>query len=321
MLDAPEDDTPSIGGTGELISRWGGFVNGSYTSGRQAASTQAAGGAAGTKRDFDVVGVTAGVDYRKSANWVLGAALGYNAFDSDLADAGRLETKALTLSTYTSFYPLERLYVDARLSLGRTQMESTRRIVIRNLVDATARGKTSVSQYSVALATGYQLNRGAWNFTPNASLRTSRSNVDAFTETGAGDNSARFASQSGDSTQFSLGIQLSRAISLSRGVLLPQFDVALTRELNDQGFELDASLLGAPNVRIRTRAEAPDQSFGNAGLGLVFVTSNGRQFYLSYRRLFGADGLERGCLNLRGRFEFLCLILTECAPCCRFQRW
>jgi len=304
LLNGPQEqeepnDDPTVGGSGDLISPWGGFLNGSYTSGNQASSAPS-----GSKNDFKVIGVTGGVDYRKSANWVLGAALGYNAFDSDLADDGTMATKALTLSAYTSFYPLEKLYVDTRLSLGKTQIDSTRRIFIRNLIDATARGSTNVAQYSVAAAMGYQLNSGAWNFTPNASLRYSRSNVDGFTETGAGDNSARFASQSSDSNQVSLGVQLSRAISLSYGVLLPQFDLALTRELNAEGFEIDASLLGAPNVRIRTRAEAPDQSFGNLGFGLVLVSANGRQFYLSYRRLLATEGVERGSINLGGRFEF-----------------
>ena len=294
-----EKEEPSVGGSGDLISPWGGFVNGSYTSGNQ--STAESGG---RKNDFKVIGITGGVDYRKSANWVLGAALGYNAFDSDLADNGTLATKAITLSAYTSFYPIEKLYVDTRVSFGKTKIDSTRRIFIRNLIDATASGSTDVAQYSVAAAMGYQLNRGAWNFTPNASLRYARSNVDGFTETGAGDNGAQFASQTSDSTQVSLGVQLSRAISLSHGVLLPQFDVALTRELNAQGFELDASLLGAPNVHIRTRAEAPDHSFGNIGLGMVFATANGRQFYFSYRRLLATEGVERGTINLGGRFEF-----------------
>ena len=120
----------------------------------------------------------------------------------------------------------------------------------------------------------------------------------------AGDNNARFASQSSDSTQVSLGMQVPRAISLSYGVLVPQMDMAMTRELNDESSSIDASLVGAPNVRIQARAQAPDQSFGNVGLGFVLVTANGKQLYLSYRRLLAADRLQRGTLNFGGRFEF-----------------
>ena len=294
-----DDEEPTVGGSGELISRWGGFVNGSVSSGSQASNQ-----AAGADSDFDVIGITAGVDYRKSFNWVLGGALGYNSFDSDLPDNGALKTKALTLTAYSSFYPTEKLYLDGRVSIGRSQVQTARRILIPNVVDATAMGDADVSQLSFAAAVGYQLNKGAWNFTPNASVRHSRSNFDGFTETGAGDNNARFAGQSTDSTQVSLGMQISRAISLSYGVFAPQMDFAMTRELNAEGSAIDASLVGAPNVRIQARSAAPDQSFGNFGLGFVFVTANGKQLFLSYRRLLAADRLERGTLNFGGRFEF-----------------
>lgn len=294
-----DEQEPTVGGTGELISRWGGFVNGSLSSGSQASEQSNR-----PDQDFDVIGLTAGVDYRQRFNWVLGAALGYNRFESDLPDDGSLQTKALTLTAYTSFYPSERWYVDARIGLGRSQIQTARRILIPNIVDATANGDVDVSQLSFAGAVGYQLNRDAWNFTPNASVRLVRSNFDSFTETGAGDNNARFASQSSDSKQVSLGVQLSRAISVTHGVLAPQMDVAMTRELNAEGSSIDASLVGAPNVRIRARSTAPDQSFGNAGIGFVFVAANGKQLFLSYRRLFAAERLERGTLNFGGRFEF-----------------
>ena len=120
----------------------------------------------------------------------------------------------------------------------------------------------------------------------------------------AGDNNARFASQSSDSTQVSLGMQVSRAISLSYGVLVPQMDMAMTRELNDESSSIDASLVGAPNVSIQATSAALDQSFGNVGMGFVFVTANGKQLYLPYRRLLAAERLQRGMIKFGGRFEF-----------------
>lgn len=294
-----EGDEPAIGESGELISRWGGFVNGSITRGNAKA-----GNGADTLRDFDAIGVTAGVDYRRSVRWVLGGAIGYSRFDSGLADAGTLETRALTLTAYSLINPTERWYVDTRLSLGRSRMETSRRVFVPGVVDTTAFGDTDITQLSAAIATGYTVHRGGWNFTPNASLRYLRSEFDAFTETGAGDNNAQIAEQSQYSAQLATGFQVSRALSLRWGVLVPQLDLSITRELNDEGFELDAALVGAPNVRIRTRADAPDQLVGHAGAGIVLVAANGRQFYLSYRRLLGDDGKESGTFNLGGRFEF-----------------
>lgn len=290
-----DEDEETIGGSGELISRWGGFVNGSITSGSQTTDQ---------KRDFDAIGLTAGVDYRRSWKLVFGTALGFNRFESDLADNGELSTRAITFTAYTSYNPSERSYVDARIGLGRSSVETQRRIVIPGLIDATARGDTDVNQISLAGAFGYQWQWQGWNVTPNASVQLLRSNFAAFSETGAGDNNASFASQSSDSRQLALAVRASKAFSLSYGVLAPQFDLSFTREFNGDGFVVDASLAGAPNVRIRTQSQAADQSFGNVGVGLVFVSANGRQAYLSYRRLFAADRLERGTINLGARFEF-----------------
>lgn len=290
-----DEEEESIGGSGELISRWGGFVNGSITSGSQTTDQ---------KRDFDAIGLTAGVDYRKSWKLVFGTALGFNRFESDLADSGELSTRAMTFTAYASYNPSEQTYLDARIGLGRSSVQTQRRILIPGLIDATAQGDTDVNQISLAGAFGYQWQWQGWNVTPNASVQLLRSNFAAFSETGAGDNNASFASQSSDSRQLALAVRVSKAYSLSYGVLAPQFDVSFTREFNGDGFVVDASLAGAPDVRIRTRSQAPDQSFGNVGLGLVFVSANGRQAYLSYRRLFAADRLERGTINLGARFEF-----------------
>lgn len=297
--DSEDEEAPQIGASGELISRWGGFVNGSITRGSQSADDARDG-----VRDFDAVGVTAGVDYRHSWKWVMGGALGYSRFDSGLADAGTLETRALTLTAYSLWNPNERWYIDTRVSLGQSRMETSRRIRVANIIDTTAFGDTDIGQLSLAAAAGYQIHRGGWNFTPSASVRYLRSEFDAFTETGAGDNNANIAAQSQVSAQVSTAFQVSRAMSMANGVLVPQLDLSVTRELNDDGFQLDAALAGAPTVRIRTTAPAPDQMFGHAGAGLVLVRANGRQFYLSYRRLLGGDGKRSGTLNFGGRFEF-----------------
>lgn len=104
--------------------------------------------------------------------------------------------------------------------------------------------------------------------------------------------------------QASFGLSISRAFSLSNGVLLPQFDISMNREMRNQNLLVEAELLGAPGNVFRVRSDDQDRTFGSVGLGFVFVMANGRQAYLSYRELFGLDGLSRGSVNLGGRFEF-----------------
>lgn len=293
-------DEPAVGGSGDLVSPWGGFVNGTISFGEQDISAQVR----NTVADFDSYALTAGVDYRKSARLVFGGALGWNKFQSNLSDDGRLDTKGWTLTGYTSYYPLERLYVDARVSYGRLDFAMQRRILIPGVVDRLALGQTDGDQLAVAVASGYHFSRGGWSITPNASLRYTDTTYEPFVETGAGANNASFSENNGTSVQLAFGVSVSRAFSLSNGVLLPQFDISLNREMRNQNLLIEAQLLGAPGNTFRVRSDDPDRTFGNVGLGFVFVMADGRQVYLSYRELLGLDGLSRGSLNLGGRFEF-----------------
>ena len=105
--------------------------------------------------------------------------------------------------------------------------------------------------------------------------------------------------------RYNLGVQVSLPISLSHGVLAPQFDVSFGKETQDAHFALNARLVDATASQVFiVRSQAPDKSFGNVGLGFVYVTSNGRQGYLTYRRLFANDSIQRDSINLGARFDF-----------------
>ena len=298
------DDEAEVGGAGDLISPWGFFVNGTYSRGAQNLDRTLR----TVSSDFNSIGLTAGLDYRLSIRTVLGAALGYSKFDTDLSDDGRTTSKALTLTGYGSHYFNDNLYADARVTVGNASFDSTRRIRFsyQNFsIDKTALGSNDARQYALAAGIGYNLQKGAWSITPNANIRYFRGDVDGYTETGAGANNVIFDDQQVSSMQYNLGVQVSRPISLSHGVLAPQFDLSFGRETQDANFALNARLVNATATQVFVvRAQEPDKSFGNIGLGFVYVTSNGRQGYLTYRRLLGNDSIQRDSINLGARFDF-----------------
>ena len=128
--------------------------------------------------------------------------------------------------------------------------------------------------------------------------------MDGFTESGAGANSAIFGDQDISTVQAGFGLSVTRAFSLRNGVISPQLDINFIHESTDD-LTVQARLVGAdPTVVFTIEPDDPDQSYGNVGLGFVYVTANGRQAYLSYRETFGQDGLSSGTLNLGARFEF-----------------
>lgn len=287
----------------DFVSPWGFFVNGTISDGQQDFATQR--GKVGV--EFETRGLTAGVDYRFSNKLVGGLALGYANFDSEVNQASTLDTRILSLTGYASWYPRERFFVDGRVSYGKADFEQTRLISINagGIGNLRARGDTSADQWTLAASSGYHYSRGAWVLTPNASIRYTSSDVDAFTERGAGGLGVSYGSQDSSLTQVALGLQLTRAISLSHGVLTPQLDVNLTRNQSGDGAVVEARFVNSQAANsVRLREDDPDTSYGNLGLGLVYITANGRQAYLNYRKVFGYEDFDRGSFSLGARFEF-----------------
>ncbi len=299
-----DDDEPQIGGSGDLISPWGFFVNGTISQGDQSLDSSDR----NALLDFDSYGITAGVDYRFNYRAVVGAALGYTKFDSSLTERGGLSTTGFTLTGYGSYYVNDNFYVDARLSYNWGSLDQDRRIRFgsgADLVDLRTSGSTDSTQFAFAAGAGYHYNRGGWVITPNGFIRYVSSSIDAFRENGAGAFDAIYEDQDLTSFQAGFGLQITRAFSVSNGVISPQFDINFVHESQADDLLVQAQLAGAdPSVVFQLDGDEPDSSFGNIGLGFVYVTANGRQAYVQYRESIGKDGLDRGTLNLGARFEF-----------------
>jgi uncharacterized repeat protein (TIGR01451 family) len=298
-----EDEEPEIGGPGDLISPWGFFVNGTISRGDQDIDLEER----EVVTDFDSIGITAGVDYRFSARWVLGGAIGYNQFDSDLTDDGRLETSGITLTGYSAYYVTDQTYFDTRLSYGQVDLDQKRRLVA-NLtgftLDETLTSDTSATQLSIAASVGHHFTRGAWTITPNAFVRYMTSDVDGFAERGS-EFGVVYEDQTVKGTVLGLGVQVNRVFSLSNGVLVPQFDLVWNHETGNDDTVIDARYVGGdPGEFFRLSPEDPDDSYGSFGFGLVYVLANGKQAYLQWRESIGVDGLSRSTVNIGARFEF-----------------
>lgn len=297
------NDEMEVGGSGDLISPWGGFINGTISWGDQDLDRSNA----NVTREYDSYALTAGVDYRFGVNAVAGVALGYSNLDSELSEQGEMTAKGLTLTGYGSYYINDRTYIDGRVSYNRGDLDQVRFIRFGSggeRIDLRAVGSTDSTQFSVALGAGYHYNTGPWVITPSGYVRYTDVSVDGFSESGAGGNSAVFGDQDISTVQTGIGISITRAFSLSHGVISPQFDLNFVHESTDD-LTVQARLVGAdPSIVFLLEPDDPDQSYGNVGLGFVYVTANGRQAYLSYRETFGLDGLSSGTINVGARFEF-----------------
>ncbi len=286
----------------DFISPWGFFVNGTISMGERDATGRELG------FDFDSYGLTAGVDYRIDAKKVVGIAVGYANFDSEIEGKAEMGSTGITLTGYGSFYVNDNFYVDARISAGRPDFDQKRNINFTlggNTIDRVAAGDTTANQYSFAMSAGYHFNKNSWNITPNASIRYVKTNIDGFTETGAGDFNFEYSEQDLESMVWSAGVRVSKAVSLKNGVITPQFDFDYNYESLNDGNDIEARFIMAPTDEIFIlETDSPDRTYGSAGLGLVYVSSNGKQAYINYRSVLGLEGFSRGTINVGARFEF-----------------
>ncbi|HFC29608.1 MAG TPA: autotransporter domain-containing protein, partial [Oceanospirillales bacterium] len=287
----------------DFVSPWGFFINGTISMGKRDATGRE------LSFDFDSFGLTAGFDYRISSKHVLGVALGYANFDSQIDnDSAKLKSTGLTLTAYGSFNITDNFYMDARISYGKPDFKQTRNInfTLNNVtIDRVATGETSANQYSVAMSAGYTFSKKAWNITPNGSVRYAKTRINGFRETGAGDFNFIFANQTYDSLLWSAGVRVSKAISLKNGVITPQLDFDYNYESLNDGTNIEARFIEAPDDEIFIiETDSPDRTYGSAGLGIVYISANGKQAYINYRSTIGLKGFTQGTFNLGARFEF-----------------
>ncbi len=298
LLNVDEDETTDS----LLASPWGFFVNGSISGGdRDSVSTQ-------QTFDFSTQGITAGVDYRFSDQFIMGLALGYSNFDSDFSDGSLLETDAYTLTLYSSWYPSDHWYLDTKLSVGNGEFNQSRQINIQLgsfTIDDTAFGSTDTDELGVSIGVGYLYNSGPWTITPKFTISYTQGDTDGFTETGAGAYNFTMTGQSIKSLESKAGLQISRVFSTRQGVVIPQIDIDYRFESKNDGAGFSASLVGAAaNEQFVIIGEDPDKQFGSASFGVLWISSGGKQFYLNYRQILALDAVSQYMINLGGRFEF-----------------
>ncbi|MEM9530411.1 MAG: autotransporter domain-containing protein [Pseudomonadota bacterium] len=300
LMQGAESDEPTVDPNG-LVKPWAFFVNGTISGGDKDPTQREVG------FDFDTLGITMGVDYRFSSRFIGGAALGYTDFDSDIQGGGSLETDGLMLHLFANYYPTNQFYIDGLLSIGSMDFEQRRPIAFTIgdlVVDEQALGTTESDVISGALAFGYNYNRGTWNITPSGSISYLDADIDAFDEAGT-TLSLNYNEQNVESLIFSANLSVSKIISLSKGILTPTFDLAYYHESSNDDNDLSTRILGGPaSASFLVEADSPDQNYGSAGLGLVFVGANGRQAFLNYRNILGLSGFSRWTVNAGVRIEF-----------------
>lgn len=296
---------------GADFDRWGWFVSGTLGRGEVEA------GRVAPSFDFDINGLTAGVDYRFSDRFVAGGSVGYTRQDTALTGAeGNVDADGYSLSAYATFYREQSWYSDAVLTWGRNDYETLRRIRYTltgpggtSSIDQTARARHDGDLLSIAGTVGRDYQVGRWNLGPYGRLLYSRIDFDAGREVIAGGPGSGFALEvfPGEHTSFAsvAGAKFSTALSRDWGILMPHLQVEWEREYRDDPQRVGARFLADPNAaRFGMEGDPIDNSFFRIGGGFSVLLTGGRSGFVYVERLVGKSGFTQTnvALGLRGEF-------------------
>jgi uncharacterized protein with beta-barrel porin domain len=282
---------------------WGFFLNGSLYFGDKDATINEAG------FDFETAGVTAGADYRFNDRFVAGGALGFARDNTDFdASGGGLDTDTWRLSAYGTYYLSDRWYVDGILGYGWHDYDSRRGIRYRladNPVDRSATSSYDGRQYGGSLGAGYNFNRDALTLALYGRLSYTKVDVDGFEETDALGLNLRLRDFDATSLTTSLGGRISRAISTTKAVLVPQVWFEWEHEYDDDATLLVAQFVHDPTAtRFNVFTDNPDRNYFRFGLGLNATFAGGVSAFLSYDTLLDRDDWTRHAVDFGVRWEF-----------------
>ncbi len=298
---------------GADFQRWGFFASGTIGTG----DANAAG--ITPSFDFDIKGLTFGVDYRQSDKFIFGAAIGYTNQDTNLATGeGGVDASGYTLSAYGTYFKDNSWYTDTVITLGKNNYDLTRQITYTipdglggfTTVNQTARSDSGGDLLSLGATFGRDFQKGGWSIGPYGRVLYTRLNFDRIEETlvssGPGAGLALIVEErSLDSLASILGAKFTRAISTDWGVLTPHVQIEWEHEFNTDPGAATARFVNDPTGTEITLSDAPyDADYFRIGLGLSAIMSKGRSAFVYYDKSIGRDGITQDNLALGLRLEF-----------------
>lgn len=295
-----------------IYSRWGFFAAGNIGRG------EADAGRSTPAYDYDIDGITAGIDYRQSDAFILGAALGYTRQDTDLAGGqGTVEMTGTSLSAYGTYSFKEVWYLDGVITYGWNGYEMTRRLAYT--LPTASGGTTSVNQVasgnpdgdllSGALTFGGDFHKEAFSFSPYGQMLYTKVGFDSYEETmqsgpGSGLGLAVDARTVTALTGI-LGSRFSYTHSTDWGVLVPTASVEWNHEFKDDENAISARFIHDPTQTvINVDGDPMDTQYFRIGIGLSMVLARGRSGFFLYDYMVGRDGQSQENFAIGIRVEF-----------------
>jgi uncharacterized protein with beta-barrel porin domain len=303
------------------VSRWGGFLNGSFGWGNRAPSVLEDAFA------YDSRSATLGVDYRFNRRLVLGAAAGYTNQRIDFNSAlsvvgGGIHSDGGSVQVFALYDWDSGAYASASLGAQRSSYDSTRLITYpsQNIavpsVDALATGATHSDAFTGTFELGWSFARKALSFEPYVSGDYQHIRLAGFRESSvniggpdSGDPAGfdfDYAGQRITLLDSALGVRLQYSYSPRFGVAVGYVKAEYHHLFdNNPGTVISSyNAIAGSGAAFDIPSDKPDSDFFQFAVGSSFVFAHGIQAFLQYQTSAGITNVSTHLISagFRGAF-------------------
>ena len=236
-----------------------------------------------------LVGVSGGVDYRLTPNFVAGLGLGYGRDKTDIGSNGTDSIgHAFSAALYGSYHPAP-FYLDGLVGITRLDFESMRHVTTTGRFAA---GEREGMQVFGSLSAGYEHHEKGLLFSPYGRIQVAFTRLDAFTETGAAAYDLSFDKQRFDMLAGVFGLRTEYVISTGWALLIPRGRLEYTHDFaGSSQARIGYSDLGTSPYTLSLERYMRD--YLTVGLGIDAKLRNSLIVSLDYRTAFGMGGNDQ----------------------------
>ncbi|WP_257164730.1 autotransporter domain-containing protein [Bradyrhizobium sp. SRS-191] len=193
--------------------------------------------------NLDSVGGTIGVEYRLSANAMIGTAFDYSNPKARLfGNAGTTDANSYQFGVYGA-WASSNLFAQALATIGHQDYRNTRPGVV-DTITSNPGGTTFV----VAGKAGYLFDAGTAKLGPIGGLTYARARVDGFTEAGDPALTLMVGSQTAETLVGSVGVQLRTPFQVQGAMINPYLNLTLDDDIIGNGRLIQYSATSAPVI-------------------------------------------------------------------------
>lgn len=227
----------------------------------------------------------------------VGFALGYAAGEEQLRqNLGETEIDTIAVHGFASAPLANDYFVDVVVGYGRSDIDTSRALPT---LSRTATASTDGTAWSGALKLSRKFDLGTTRvIAPYAAIEHQKSDIDGYTEAGAG--GVGLVIPSLDTTE--TAVEAGANFSMPRwGTLTPRILLAWRHVVDETDDSFNASVVGS-SVAFATPFANPGKDAARIEASLVGAMDGGMTWSFGYRGLVGASGQSNHALELRASF-------------------